>query len=87
MQKPFATGRFVLSATYRREVRSATRTTAASIMVLADTWALDRCEEIQITDKQGRVHTREAFRATLWLTREVRDKTPSPDLLRLRDRF
>ena len=85
MQKPFDPSRFLLSATCCGEARSATRTGAASITVLADTWALDGCEGIQITDKQGRVHTREAFRATLPLTRQVKDKAPSPGLLRLRD--
>jgi len=63
---------FVISATVRESVQSATRLSAASAMVLADKWAHEGRGNVKVTDHAGQVFSREEFRSTLWLTVKVR---------------
>jgi len=63
---------FVISATVRESVKSATRLSAASAMVLADKWAYEGCRNVKVTNYAGQVFSREEFRSTLWLTAKAR---------------
>lgn len=56
---------FQILAQHDGRERTSTRAAAASAMVLADLWASQGCQDIQLIDPQGIARSRESFRASV----------------------